>query len=208
MNRHRAYWPLDDAPLRDGDSGFVGVDERLDPELLGPGMVSSATNCRFRNGLAEPRKGITILPWMKADGRTPFTSSNTMHVFKVAPPAAYADYIGGGAPFGPEAANNDALIGVLLSEIKTVQAVEVRLNGSAGSAWSSSNAALYPAGVLVAGRLFTTAYTANLALVTQGFQIAISLNALSGVLVNRYLEIRVLVSTGSPSPIIGYLTYA
>ena len=76
----------------------MGVDERLDPELLGPGKVASATNCRFRNGLAEPRKGITILPWMKADGRTPFIKANSMAVWKVSPPAAYGNYIGVSAP--------------------------------------------------------------------------------------------------------------
>lgn len=207
MNRYRAYYPLDDAPLRDGDGGFVGVDERMDPAQLAPGMVASATNARFRNGRIEPRLGIQILPWMKADGRTPFTSTNTMHVFKASPPAAYVDYIGGGAPFAAEGSNNDALIGVRLSEIKTVQSVDVRLDGSAFSAWSSSNAALYPVGVLTAGRLVTTAYTANLALSTQDMQLAISLNSLAGVLQNHYLEIRVTVSSGTPSTIVGYLTY-
>ena len=209
MNRYRAYWPLDDAPLRDGDSGFVGVDERLDPELLGPGMVSSATNCRFRNGLAEPRKGITILPWMKADGRTPFIDSNTMHLFKVSPPAAYVDLIGTGAPFAPNG-TNDAVLGVRLSERLEVQHIEVRLDGSPANVWSSSSALKPPVGMTTAGVLVTAAYTPNLAQTVQDFQVLINLGSysLGGLLTGHYLEVRVLVSTGSPSPIIGYLTYA
>jgi len=72
MNRYDAYYPRDTAPQRDGDAGFVGVDERLDPALLPPGFVASAKNCRFRNGQVETRGGDTIWPWMRDDGMTKF----------------------------------------------------------------------------------------------------------------------------------------
>ncbi len=72
MNRHRAYWPLDEAPLKDGDGGWLGVDERTDPALLPPGYMSSARNCRFRSGHPETRGGDTIWPWMRNDGMTKF----------------------------------------------------------------------------------------------------------------------------------------
>ena len=72
MNRYRAYYPLDDAPQVDGDSGFVGVDERTAPGQLPPGFVASAKNCRFRNRQIETRGGDTIWPWMRSDGLTKF----------------------------------------------------------------------------------------------------------------------------------------
>lgn len=72
MNRFDAYYPRDTAPQRDGDAGFVGVDERLDPALLPPGFVARAKNCRFRNGQAETRGGDTIWPWMRGTGMTRF----------------------------------------------------------------------------------------------------------------------------------------
>lgn len=72
MNRYASYWPADTAPQRDGDAGFVGVDERLDPALLPPGFVARAKNCRFRNGQAETRGGDTIWPWMRGTGMTKF----------------------------------------------------------------------------------------------------------------------------------------
>ena len=179
------------------------MDERLDPELLGPGKVSRATNCRFRNGLAEPRKGITILPWMKADGRTPFIESNTMHLFKVSPPAAYGNYIGGGAPFAPDGSPS-AVVGVRLGEVQNILWVDVLLDGNAGAAWSSANSALFPVGILVNGVLANTAYTGALNLQAQSFELVFSLSSLGGVLTNHYLEIQVYGSIGGGT---GYLTY-
>lgn len=205
MNRQRAYWPLDDAPLRDGDSGFAGVDERLDPDLLAPGMVGSATNCRFRNGRVEPRPGITILPWMKADGRTPFTTDNAMHLFKVSPPAAYVDLIGTGLPFAPDG-TDDAVIGVRLGEIQTVLYVEVLLDGDPLSKWSSANALLYPVGIIVNGVLANTTYTSALNLSVQNFNLAFSLNSLAGVLSGHYILVNVYCSSGATRT--GYLTFA
>lgn len=63
MNTHRAYWPLDDAPVPDGDGRFLGVNARLDPDQLQEGEVAEAVNMRFDRGTAEPRMGLRILPW-------------------------------------------------------------------------------------------------------------------------------------------------
>jgi hypothetical protein len=203
MNRYRAYYPLDDAPHKDGDSGFVGVDERADPELLQPGTVAAATNCRFRHGRGEPRRGITILPWMRGDGRTPFNTTRRMHVFKVSPPGSYGNYVGTGAPFAPDG-SNDALIGVRFTDIQNVLWVEVRLNGLMASSWSSVSAAHYPVGIIANGVLATTDYTAALNLQAQEITLAISLNSLGGVLTNCFLEIIVICTQGGGG---GYLTY-
>ena len=64
MPRYNQLGPLDDPPNTLGDRGFIGVNMRLDPAQLGPGYVSEAINCRFRNGVAETRKGFTVLPWL------------------------------------------------------------------------------------------------------------------------------------------------
>lgn len=61
--RHRSYYPLDDAPNRDIDLEFLGVNELGAPEGLQPGMVSSASNCRFTFRAVEPRRGVAKLPW-------------------------------------------------------------------------------------------------------------------------------------------------
>lgn len=63
MNRHRAYWPLDDAPVADGDMAFLGVNARLQPAQLADGEVTHAVNMRFDSGRAETRQGIRIMTW-------------------------------------------------------------------------------------------------------------------------------------------------
>jgi hypothetical protein len=63
MNRHRSYYPLDDAPVTDGDGQFTGVNARLDPAQLADGEVAHAVNARFDLGMAETRKGIRIMTW-------------------------------------------------------------------------------------------------------------------------------------------------
>ena len=56
-------------PITDADLGFVGVNGRTDPALTKQGLVSSAKNRRFVNGVATTRKGVKILPWShKASG--------------------------------------------------------------------------------------------------------------------------------------------
>ena len=47
-----------------GDVGFYWVNQRLDPSLLSPGLVTDGINVRFRNGIAETRRGFVILPWL------------------------------------------------------------------------------------------------------------------------------------------------
>jgi len=54
--------PISD-PLLDGDSGFFGVNARLDAGQLPRGVVSSAKNIRFKNGVASPRAGIKKVYW-------------------------------------------------------------------------------------------------------------------------------------------------
>jgi hypothetical protein len=49
--------------VRDGDSGFVGVDYRNAPWLINQGFVSHAKNMRFRHGRAETRKGLYPVRW-------------------------------------------------------------------------------------------------------------------------------------------------
>lgn len=72
MPRHRSYRDRDDAPLPLGDSRFIGVDERHSGAA--PGFVTQARNFRFRDGVAEPRRGIWAGRWGKGDGTTPFSS--------------------------------------------------------------------------------------------------------------------------------------
>jgi hypothetical protein len=50
-------------PIVDGDTGFVGVNMRLDPGQLQPGYVASARNKRFVNGTAKTRPGIKKMAW-------------------------------------------------------------------------------------------------------------------------------------------------
>ena len=47
----------------DGDTGFVGVNSRLEPSQLPQGFVASAINKRFVNGVAKTRSGIKKMPW-------------------------------------------------------------------------------------------------------------------------------------------------
>jgi hypothetical protein len=63
VNRHRAYFPLDDAPQPDGDGAFVGVDALKDPAQLGDGEMAYAENARFDHGRAETRGGCRIMTW-------------------------------------------------------------------------------------------------------------------------------------------------
>lgn len=189
MNRYRAYYPLDDAPLKDGDGGFVGVDERMDPGLLQPGMVASATNCRFRNGRVEPRPGITILPWMKADGRTPFTTSGAMTIFKVSPPAALRGFVGTYGDFA-SATLNDRIIGIRFGELRSVTSIEVRQNGLSNQAWKTvDDTVSYPVGVIVNGVLYNPSYTIDLFLTAQEFLIATSLESAT---IPSFVEVRVV----------------
>lgn len=63
MNRHRAYWPLDDAPNPNGDSAWSGVNLRIAPHQLPAGEASYARNMRFDNGRPATRPGIRVMRW-------------------------------------------------------------------------------------------------------------------------------------------------
>src|SRR5690606_19029644 len=58
------------APLIDGDRGFVGVDLRTDPSLLGPTIAAEAKNKVFVKGIAETRKGVYTATWANQVGVT------------------------------------------------------------------------------------------------------------------------------------------
>lgn len=212
MNRYDAYYPRDTAPQRDGDAGFVGVDERIDEDQLPPGLVSAATNCRFRRGLVEPRPGITILRCLKGDGTTPFTASNVANVFKISPPNAYQDWVGTGAPFAPDGAN-DCVIGCRFSEIQQLQRVNIRLNSdpnnqvawdSMGGTYNGGPTDCYPVGIIQNGALVTTGYTSNVGATGQDFQFAISLNGLGGTISDCHLQVIIFTAATTMT---GYVTF-
>ena len=77
MREQRTYTQNDDAPVTDGDNGFIGVDMRTSPHLLRPGYVSDARNARFRFGVAEPRKGVMPVTWSQILNTWEFTTDLT-----------------------------------------------------------------------------------------------------------------------------------
>lgn len=62
--KFRSYGQRDSAPAPTGDRGWIGVNMRIDPALLPEGIAAEAINMRFRNGVAETRRGTAKLPWM------------------------------------------------------------------------------------------------------------------------------------------------
>ena len=56
--------PRNAKQVADGDARFMGMAPRLDPASLPEGMASEARNMRFRNGVAESRKGMYKCPWI------------------------------------------------------------------------------------------------------------------------------------------------
>lgn len=66
--RYRSYFPNDNAPDRDVDVGFVGVNELHSPQMVEPGYVTAARNTRFTNGVVQARKGVAKLPWINRSG--------------------------------------------------------------------------------------------------------------------------------------------
>jgi len=59
MSKYRSYGSLDDQPLIDGDTGFIGINQREQPNQLKPGEVVLSKNGRI-DGFWQPRKGITL----------------------------------------------------------------------------------------------------------------------------------------------------
>jgi len=72
VNNLKPSGPLDDVATIGGDVAFIGVDELNAPQMVAPGYVCGARNKRFRFGKCADREGISLLPWCKGDGTTPF----------------------------------------------------------------------------------------------------------------------------------------
>ena len=82
-----------------GDTGFSGMVDRLNPANLQAGEVTDAENVRFRNGVAETRKGISkpacynniapevgidIDPWGEIHGVGKFSDSKGIEFLVIA----------------------------------------------------------------------------------------------------------------------------
>ena len=72
-----------DNRLTDGDDRFLGVDQRTDPARVAPGYGCDATNKRFRDGKAEDRPSVRILPIGPDNyGKLPFDRPQGACVFQ------------------------------------------------------------------------------------------------------------------------------
>lgn len=58
MNHHRQYGPRDEQETHEGDGVFLGVNCRLAPEKLPPGMLADAENVRMTEGDVTARLGV------------------------------------------------------------------------------------------------------------------------------------------------------
>lgn len=63
MNKHRSYYPLDEAPAEDGDASFLGVNCLDDPATLDPGELAYAENIRCDSKRAATREGVRLMTW-------------------------------------------------------------------------------------------------------------------------------------------------
>lgn len=61
LNRFRKYGDLDDLPLNDGDSYFLGMYSRFQPTYLKPGQMWFSGNFRLDRGTAKVRAGLAAL---------------------------------------------------------------------------------------------------------------------------------------------------
>lgn len=64
MSQYRDFGPQDDPQNTVGDASFMGVNARLAPEQLGPGLLAGATNVRLRTGQPETRPGLVKPGWL------------------------------------------------------------------------------------------------------------------------------------------------
>lgn len=55
---------VNNLPMVDEDTGFVGVNNRLSPDKLPPKVCAGAENLRFRDGEASTRLGVSKLAWL------------------------------------------------------------------------------------------------------------------------------------------------
>lgn len=63
MSRYEKYFPKDAPNQPVGDAGFAGVRQQGEPDELAPGELWSALNNRCTFGKAEPRLGVSKVPW-------------------------------------------------------------------------------------------------------------------------------------------------
>lgn len=66
MGRYGPTQPPETRTLGDGDTFFLGINDRVDPAQLQPGIAAGAKNKRFVNGVAATRKGLRKLNWLNA----------------------------------------------------------------------------------------------------------------------------------------------
>src|SRR5580765_3512351 len=66
MGRYQQTGPglVKEPPMQAGDIGFLGINNRLDPSQLPPGIGAEAVNKRFTTGGADTRRGIRKLSWL------------------------------------------------------------------------------------------------------------------------------------------------
>jgi hypothetical protein len=103
-----------DRILTDGDTGFVGVNCRLDPSQLGPGFVSEAVNRMFDRGIIRNRWGVVRPQWGAVSVRQSVdmtgAAGNPEVVLSLPAPMDYASiaspYLRGGTIVLSKAADN------------------------------------------------------------------------------------------------------
>lgn len=81
MSRYRRYGELDTPPTehRMGESGWVGVNLRVDADRVPTGFASFARNMRFRDGVPETRLGMQMTPWWNKITATQPNKWTTIH---------------------------------------------------------------------------------------------------------------------------------
>lgn len=66
MSDYRKFGPGDEVEQDDGDTKFTGVNNRLAPDKLGPGILADGENLRMRTGEPETRLGVVKPAWLNA----------------------------------------------------------------------------------------------------------------------------------------------
>lgn len=66
MSQYRNHGPGDEALAPDADRRFIGVNARLAPAQLGPGLAARAYNLRMRDGTVATRLGVAKPKWLNA----------------------------------------------------------------------------------------------------------------------------------------------
>jgi hypothetical protein len=97
--RYQQLGQLDEATVGDNDLSFTGVDMRIDPVSLAPGMVAKAVNRVFRQGMVETRRGFTTPAWGKQFGidfnwNFPISFTKAVSFGKVFGATTFADPVG------------------------------------------------------------------------------------------------------------------